>query len=573
MVRGTRLGDPIEAQALLATYGQERPSDAPLWLGSIKSNIGHAQAAAGVAGVIKMVEAMRHGVLPRTLHVDEPSPEVDWSAGAVELLTEERAWARAGRPRRAGVSSFGVSGTNAHVVLEEAPEETAHPESAGLPALPWLLSARPKPLCAPRPHGSPTGCGTTPTSSAPPTPSPPAGRRCRTRAVVVGTEKAELADGLAALASGRVTAHVETARARDNRVTAFVFAGRRVRSGWGWVWNWLPPSRCSLRPSVRCVPRSTVLLDRPLREVINTPELDRTVYAQPALFAFEVALFRLLESWGVAPDAVLGHSVGELAAAYLAGVWSLSDAARVVAARGRLYAGAAGGGGAMVAVQAGEGEMELPEGVELAAVNGPSSVVLSGDEEAVLAEAARWSDRRTKRLPVSHAFHSHLMEPVLEDFRQVLESVSFHAPRLVFVSTVTGTPVSDELCDPEYWLRNVRQTVRFADAVVAAGGRCLRGAGAGRGAVGPGRGVGRRGGVRPGTAGGRAGRACCRDGARCAARAGCRGGVGPVLRRYGSPSRGPADLRLPTRTLLAGRLRAADPGCLGRRLLGRRPER
>ncbi|MCG0069613.1 SDR family NAD(P)-dependent oxidoreductase, partial [Streptomyces tricolor] len=463
---GTRLGDPIEAQALLATYGQERPSDAPLWLGSIKSNIGHAQAAAGVAGVIKMVEAMRHGVLPRTLHVDEPSPEVDWSAGAVELLTEERAWARAGRPRRAGVSSFGVSGTNAHVVLEEAPEETAHPETPGLPALPWLLSARSE--AALRAQAArladwlrdDTDLLGTAYSLA-------TGRAALPhRAVVVGTEKAELADGLAALASGRVTAHVETARARDNRVTAFVFAGQGAqRVGMGEELAAAFPVFAQAFGEV-CAAFDG-LLDRPLREVINTPELDRTVYAQPALFAFEVALFRLLESWGVAPDAVLGHSVGELAAACVAGVWSLSDAARIVAARGRLMQ-ALPEGGAMVAVQAGEGEMELPEGVELAAVNGPSSVVLSGDEEAVLAEAARWSDRRTKRLSVSHAFHSHLMEPVLEDFRQVLESVSFHAPRLVFVSTVTGTPVGDELCDPEYWLRNVRQTVRFADAVVAA---------------------------------------------------------------------------------------------------------
>ncbi|WP_428836715.1 SDR family NAD(P)-dependent oxidoreductase, partial [Streptomyces bangladeshensis] len=452
---GTRLGDPIEAQALLATYGQDR--EQPLLLGSVKSNIGHTQAAAGVAGVIKMVEAMRHGVLPRTLHVDEPSPEVDWSAGAVELLTEAREWPRVGRPRRAGVSSFGVSGTNAHVVLEEAPEEAERAEAAELPAVPWLLSARSeaalraqierlRSFVAEHPEVRPADIGLSLATAR---------SRFEHSALVVGTDRDEL---LAALADP------ELLPAR-NGLTAFVFAGQGAqRVGMGVELAAAFPVFAEAFGEV-CAAFDG-LLDRPLREVINTPELDRTVYAQPALFALEVALFRLLESWGVAPDAVLGHSVGELAAACVAGVWSLPDAARVVAARGRLMQ-ALPEGGAMVAVQAGEGEIELPEGVELAAVNGPSSVVLSGDEEAVLAEAARWSDRRTKRLSVSHAFHSHLMEPVLEDFRQVLESVSFHAPRLVFVSTVTGTPVSDELCDPEYWVRNVRQTVRFADAVAA----------------------------------------------------------------------------------------------------------
>ncbi|MFF7460053.1 SDR family NAD(P)-dependent oxidoreductase [Streptomyces tricolor] len=452
---GTRLGDPIEAQALLATYGQDR--EQPLLLGSVKSNIGHTQAAAGVAGVIKMVEAMRHGVLPRTLHVDEPSPEVDWSAGAVELLTEAREWTRAGRPRRAGVSSFGVSGTNAHVVLEEAPEEAERAEAAELPAVPWLLSARSeaalraqierlRSFVAEHPEVRPADIGLGLATAR---------SRFEHSAVVVGTDRDEL---LAALADP------ELLPAR-NGLTAFVFAGQGAqRVGMGEELAASFPAFAEAFAEV-CAAFDG-LLDRPLREVINTPELDRTVYAQPALFAFEVALFRLLESWGVAPDAVLGHSVGELAAACVAGVWSLSDAARIVAARGRLMQ-ALPEGGAMVAVQAGEGEIELPEGVELAAVNGPSSVVLSGDEEAVLAEAARWSDRRTKRLSVSHAFHSHLMEPVLDDFRQVLESVAFHTPRLAFVSTVTGTPVSDELCDPEYWIRNVRQTVRFADAVAA----------------------------------------------------------------------------------------------------------
>ncbi|MEU6671191.1 SDR family NAD(P)-dependent oxidoreductase [Streptomyces sp. NPDC046727] len=454
---GTRLGDPIEAQALLATYGQER--DEPLWLGSIKSNIGHTQAAAGVAGVIKMVQAMRNGVLPRTLHVDEPSPEVDWASGAVELLTEAREWVRTGRPRRAGVSSFGVSGTNAHVVLEEAPETTERTGSAELPAVPWLLSARSetalrgqverlRAFVTEHPEARPADIGLSLATAR---------SRFEHSAVVVGTDREAL---LAALTDP------ELLLARDG-LTAFVFAGQGAqRAGMGAELAAAYPVFAEAFGQV-CAAFEGVL-DRPLGEVIagGGPDLDQTVYAQAGLFAFEVALFRLLESWGVRPDAVLGHSVGELAAACVAGVWSLEDAVRVVAARGRLMQ-ALPEGGAMVAVQAGEHELELPEGVELAAVNGPSSVVLSGDEEAVLAEAARWSDRRTKRLQVSHAFHSHRMDPILDEFRQVLESVTFHAPKLPFVSTVTGAAVADELCEPGYWVRNVRETVRFADAVAA----------------------------------------------------------------------------------------------------------
>ncbi|WP_189307940.1 type I polyketide synthase, partial [Streptomyces cinerochromogenes] len=456
---GTTLGDPIEAQALLATYGQER--DEPLWLGSVKSNIGHTQAAAGVAGVIKMVQAMRHGTLPRTLHVDAPSPHVDWTAGAVELLTEEREWARAGRPRRAGVSSFGVSGTNAHVVLEEAPDDTEPTRPAELPAVPWVVSARSetalgaqierlRTFVTEHPQARPADIG-----------------------LSLATGRAALAHRVTAV--GRTTEELLTAldnahptTAREAR-TAFVFAGQGAqRAGMGAELAAAYPVFGGVFAEV-CGAFDAVL-DRSLGEVIaeGGAELDRTVFAQAGLFAFEVALFRLLESWGVTPDAVLGHSVGELAAAYVAGVWSLEDAVRVVAARGRLMQ-ALPEGGAMVAVEVAEHELELGEGVELAAVNGPSSVVLSGDEEAVLAEAARWAGRRSKRLSVSHAFHSHRMDPVLEDFRRVLESVTFRVPSLPFVSTVTGGVVTDEVCDPGYWVRNVRETVRFADAVVASG--------------------------------------------------------------------------------------------------------
>ncbi|UFQ99993.1 SDR family NAD(P)-dependent oxidoreductase [Streptomyces sp. Go40/10] len=454
---GTRLGDPIEAQALLATYGQER--DEPLWLGSVKSNIGHTQAAAGVAGVIKMVQAMRHGVLPRTLHVDEPSPEVDWTAGEVELLTEAREWARVGRPRRAGVSSFGVSGTNAHVVLEEAPEDTRPTPPAEPPVVPWVVSARSeaalrgqverlRAFVTEHPEARPADIGLGLATAR---------SRFEYGAVVVGTDREEL---LAALTDP------ELLHARDG-LTAFVFAGQGAqRAGMGAELASAYPVFGEVFAEV-CGAFDAVL-ERPLGEVIaeGGAELDRTVFAQAGLFAFEVALFRLLESWGVTPDAVLGHSVGELAAAYVAGVWSLEDAVRVVAARGRLMQ-ALPEGGAMVAVEVAEHELALGEGVELAAVNGPSSVVLSGEEEAVLAEAARWPDRRSKRLSVSHAFHSRRMDPVLEDFRRVLESVTFRVPSLAFVSTVTGGVVTDEVCEPGYWVRNVRETVRFADAVDA----------------------------------------------------------------------------------------------------------
>ncbi|WP_424190130.1 type I polyketide synthase [Actinokineospora sp. G85] len=439
---GTTLGDPIEAQALLATYGQNRTE--PLWLGALKSNIGHTQAASGVAGVIKMVQALRHGVLPKILHVDRPSSNVDWSAGAVELLTESRAWPAVDRPRRAGVSSFGISGTNAHIILEQAPEPEPVTETGPTGVLPWVLSGKtPEALralatrvCAV--EGSAADIGLSLATSRAGLPH---------RAVVVAEDHAA---GLAALAAGTPDASVVTGEARSGK-TAFVFSGQgSQRVGMG--------RELSARFPVFAEAFDEVLSHFDgLRERIGTEDVHRTEVTQAALFAFEVALFRLFESWGVKPDVLIGHSIGELVAAHLAGVWSLADACEVVAARGRLM-GALPEGGAMVSIKAAESEIELTDGVSIAAVNGPDSVVVSGVESEVLAIAARFD--KTKRLAVSHAFHSPLMEPVLDEFRAVVASVEFHEPTLPVLPANPRT-------DPEYWVRHVRGTVRFADGVAA----------------------------------------------------------------------------------------------------------
>ncbi|MEJ2856221.1 MULTISPECIES: SDR family NAD(P)-dependent oxidoreductase [unclassified Saccharothrix] len=449
---GTTLGDPIEAQSLLATYGRDR-GEHPLWLGSIKSNIGHTQAAAGVAGVIKVVEAIRHGVLPATLHVDEPSPHVDWEGGAVRLLTESVPWPETGRPRRAGVSSFGISGTNAHAIIEQAPDTIAPVSSADLPVVPLVVSGRDRDALraqaarlANHLSDDPADLGFSLSTTR---------TAFRHRAAVVGTPD-ELRDRLAALSRGEVVPGVVEGVAEDAG-TAFLFTGQGAqRLGMGTDLRVFP---AFARAFDAVCAELDQHLDRPLHEVLDTEELHQTGYTQPALFAFEVALFRLLESWGVRPDFVAGHSIGELAAAHVAGVFSLPDAARLVTARGRLMQ-ALPTGGAMVAVQATEAEVTplLTDGVAIAAINGPSSLVVSGDEAATLAVAAELASqgRKTKRLTVSHAFHSPLMEPMLADFRAVAETITYREPTLGILSDTT---------DSEYWVRQVREPVRFAEAV------------------------------------------------------------------------------------------------------------
>ncbi len=484
---GTSLGDPIEAQALLATYGRGRTAGRPLWLGSVKSNMGHMQAAAGVAGVIKMVEAMRHGVLPRTLHAGMPSSHVDWSSGGVELLSESRPWPSTGAPRRAGVSSFGISGTNAHVILEEAPPGTvsgpARNSSAAVPVSVTGPGSQDAEAVSAE-HADPVPRGTLAAAAGARLPLVPGlvsgrsaegavdqARRMRTeladrsaRAVDIGlslaTTRAQLPwrSVMFAGADGAWGPASEPVRMRPGK-TVMVFPGQG--SQWAGMGKELFEAFPVFADAVREICDPEWLFS-------GGTDLDRTENTQLAVFAVEVGLYRLLESWGVVADVLVGHSIGEIVAAHVAGVLSVADAVRVVRARGGLMAALPGG--AMVAIEAAEPVVVegLPVGASVAAVNAPGSVVVSGPESVVGAVERVWRERtRVRRLAVSHAFHSAMLEPMLDDFASVMAEVTLRPARIPIASNVTGAVETELFTDPKYWVRHIRETVRFAEGIAA----------------------------------------------------------------------------------------------------------
>ncbi|WP_434781123.1 type I polyketide synthase, partial [Amycolatopsis kentuckyensis] len=455
---GTALGDPIEAQALLATYGQDRP--APLWLGSVKSNIGHTQAAAGVSGVIKLVLALRNRRMPPTLHAGTPSTKIDWTAGAVELLQEGREWT-ADRPRRGAVSSFGISGTNAHVILEEA---ASAPSSAGGSSglVPWVLSAKSAEalrsqaarlsLVDASPGDVAFSLATTRSAFA-------------HRAVVVGADRERLRSGVRALADGTPAPHVVSGVAGSGKV-AMVFPGQ------GAQWTGMAAELLATSPvfAARYTECSRALEPYTGFSLLDSAEPDRVDVVQPALFAMMVSLAELWAAHGVRPDAVIGHSQGEIAAAVVSGALSLEDGARVVALRSKAILALSGAGG-MVSVAASRertASLVAPWGdrIGIAAVNGPSATVVSG-EPGALDEFMAACEVRTRRIPVDYASHSVQVEQLRDELLEVLEPIAPRAADIGFFSTVTGEWIDGTALDAEYWYTNLREPVRLEEAVRA----------------------------------------------------------------------------------------------------------
>ncbi|MFJ1584957.1 SDR family NAD(P)-dependent oxidoreductase [Streptomyces sp. NPDC088197] len=482
---GTALGDPIEAQALLATYGQERAGELPLWLGSVKSNIGHTQAAAGVAGVIKMVQAMRHGVLPRTLHVDEPTPHVDWSSGAVELLTDSQDWSPGDRPRRAAVSSFGISGTNAHVILEEAePSRTYEPEVGSetgplgsLTVVPWVVSARSADALrgqagrlasfveAGGAENSPADVGLSLATSR---------TALEHRSVVLAPDIAEAVSGLGALADDTPAARVVSGTTvRDPGRVVFVFPGQG--SQWaGMALGLLDSSPVFGARLAECDAALRPYAGSSVVEAIREGVLDDVVVVQGALWAVMVSLAAVWRSVGVEPGAVIGHSQGEIAAACVAGALSVEDAARVVALRAKAIRGSLSGNGGMVSValpaDAVRERIARWDGrIGVASVNGPSSTVVSGEPQALaeLLTVCEAEGVRARRIDVDYASHSAQVDAIRDEVVQALSGIEPRSSQVPFYSTVTGGRIDTSTLDAAYWVTNLRQEVRFDETVRA----------------------------------------------------------------------------------------------------------
>ncbi|MFH9672226.1 SDR family NAD(P)-dependent oxidoreductase [Streptomyces sp. NPDC017405] len=469
---GTTLGDPIEAQALLATYGRERRAGRPLWLGSLKSNIGHTSAAAGVAGVMKMVLAMRHGTLPRTLHVDEPTPQVDWSAGEVRLLAEARPWEAGGGPRRAGVSSFGVSGTNAHVILEQAPE-TAPPADRDLPVpvqVPWVVSAKTPQALREQAARLLEGCDEETRAADVALSLAVTRSRFEHRAVVVG-DRERLLRGIRALAAGEPSAFVAQGRASVSGKTVFVFPGQGAQ--WAGMARELLDGLPEFAESLReCAAALSPYTRWSLLDVVRSgTDLDRVDVVQPVLFAVMVSLARLWRSFGVVPDAVVGHSQGEIAAAVVAGALSPADGAKVVALRSRAIAGLAGQGGmvslALSPERAAETVAAWTGRLSVAAVNGPSAVVVSGDTDALdaLLASCAADGVRARRIEVDYASHSAHVERIEQELARALDGIRPVRSEVPLLSTVTGEWLDTSAMDAAYWYSNLRRPVAFEPAV------------------------------------------------------------------------------------------------------------
>jgi thioester reductase-like protein len=474
---GTRLGDPIEAQALLATYGQGRPAGRPLLLGSLKSNIGHAQAAAGIAGLVKMIQAIRHARLPRTLHLTEPSPFVDWSAGDVELLAEDRDWPDTEAPRRGAVSAFGASGTNAHVILEQAPpEEPVEPVTRPTPAaLSWVVSGHtPAALRAQAARLASASSA----QSADPYDVAYSLATTRTaldhRAVVVGADRAALLAGLTAVAEGADSVSVVRGSATDTGRTVFVFPGQG--SQWADMAVPLLDSAPEFAEQIAaCAKALEPFVDFSLEDVLRGREgaagLDQLEVVQPVLFAVMVSLAALWQANGVRPDAVVGHSQGEVAAAYVAGALSLEDAARIVALRSRVVRALQGVGGmGAIALPRAEvaARLEAWAGkLSVTVENGPNAVLVGGDRDALAEFLARCKadGTRIKRFDSDYASHSPQVELVRDELLAAFAPVRPRPGTIPFFSTVTASWVDTATLDAGYWYRNLRGTVEFARSV------------------------------------------------------------------------------------------------------------